>query len=207
MGRAFAGPAGYPLHSEQTSFWAVGQTTVSIDVTSALRVGSNIIAIQVNKETYQTVCSISATLTVDGSTVIPSNGVWKYLPGLHEPSGGVIDSLYYVYEISTVGTTAQTPGGLSSVPLDPTYHTEAILEYMPWVELYNDGAESLFFAGYYLTNSPDRPRQFEIPIGLLDPGQAMIFITSGSGSIFEYTHTNFETDPYTGYAPFVRLTS
>ncbi len=186
------------MHSEQTAFWGISSTTVGIDVTSALRVGSNTIALQVNKQTDASVCSIAAVLSVDSTDLIPFSGTWKYFPGLHEPSGGVIDSLFYVYEISTVGTTAQTPGGLSSVPLDPTYHTESILEYMPWIEVYNDEPDQLFFAGYHLTNSPDRPTLFEIPIGLLNPGEAQIFIPSGSGSIFEYIHTNFECDPYTG---------
>lgn len=171
VGRAHAGPPGYPMSSDQTAFWNRGITTTNIDVTAQLRVGSNVLAIQVNRWSTQTRLSVDASLTVGGSQVVAAGSSWKYQPGLFEPSGGLIDHSYFEYEIASVGTTKSTVSGGSSVPLDPTYYQEAKLEFMPWIELLNDGNETLFLGDYHLTNSPDRPVLYRLTFGLLAPGK------------------------------------
>lgn len=65
-------------------------------------------------------------------------------------------------------------------------------EYYDWVELTNISDSAIDLSGYYLSDDPGKPQQFQLPDKILDPGESTVIICSGDTSLTgRYTHAPF----------------
>ena len=60
-----------------------------------------------------------------------------------------------------------------------------------WVELYNDGSETISLAGYYLSDSVDDPAKWPFPERDLGPGEYLVVFLSGKDSTPTELHASF----------------
>ena len=80
------------------------------------------------------------------------------------------------------GTVAANSNGLLITEVMPS-NTVTLQdddgEYSDWIELYNAGSTSISLQGWYLSDNPNTPMQWEIPPVTLSPGEYMVIFASG----------------------------
>ncbi len=112
------------------------------------------------------------------ATFIATNQLWKYWPGLAEPSGGLVDPALFATSLGAE-------------------------DFSDWLELHNDGPDLVDLAGWSLTDSPGTPQKFVLPAGTqLAPGARLVILADAptlpiSGAT--YPHANFKLSASGGY--------
>jgi hypothetical protein len=151
--------------------------TITLDFANKLLVsGSNVLSIQAfNFTKTDTDFYISAALqTNGGTTLVASNGTWKYRAGTSEP-------------------ITPNPDGEEeeSFPEGPDSATD-------WIELYNDGASPVSLAGWRLTDDSTNSAKWIFPNVTIPAGGYLVVVCDGeditSPPVNGHLHTNFKLD-------------
>ena len=76
----------------------------------------------------------------------------------------------------------------SKTQMDPDF-----FKYKDWLELYNSSSSSVDISGYYLTDSKDKPRKWQVPNGQsIGAGKYLVIYCDGEDVTGSAMHTNFK---------------
>ena len=127
--------------SHRGSTLGTNSESITLPIASELLIrGKNIIAIQVNNLTLTGNMRLEMSLRIDEPSgadpqLFSSGGAVTYLPGLREPSSGLVDPV--------------------TSPDDPS----------DWIELYNNGEEAVNLGGWSLSDDLMEPLKWSFPVG------------------------------------------
>lgn len=162
-------------HDQVTHRVSTSGTTnelITLPVASGLLMeGENVIAVQINNHTLTGNMRLDMSLRInEPSGVDPqlfsSGGTVTYLPGLREPTAGLVD-----------------PATPSEDPSD-------------WIELYNSGPDSVDLEGWSLSDDLTEPLKWTFPPGTIIPAEGYLVVLADdpdepiSGANF--LHANFK---------------
>ena len=95
---------------------------------------------------------------------------------------GILTSGYGQVKFNEVQTSN------SKTQMDPDF-----FKYKDWIELYNTSSTTVDISGYYLTDSKDKPRKWQVPNGQsIGAGKFVVIYCDGEDVTGKAMHTNFK---------------
>jgi hypothetical protein len=158
--------------SHRGSTLGTNSESITLPIASELLIrGKNIIAIQVNNLTLTGNMRLEMSLRIDEPSgadpqLFSSGSAVTYLPGLREPSSGLVDPV--------------------TSPDDPS----------DWIELYNNGEEAVNLGGWSLSDDLMEPLKWSFPVGTtISAGEYLVVLADDPDNPVEggdFLHTNFK---------------
>ncbi|MCH1419884.1 MAG: lamin tail domain-containing protein, partial [Akkermansiaceae bacterium] len=158
--------------SHRGSTLGTNSESITLPVASELLIkGKNVIAVQVNNYTLTSNMRLEMSLRIDEPSgadpqLFSSGGSVTYLPGLREPSSGLVDPV--------------------TSPDDPS----------DWIELYNNGEDSVDLGGWSLSDELMEPLKWSFPVGTtISAGEYLVVLADDPDNPVEggdFLHTNFK---------------
>jgi len=158
--------------SHRGSTLGTNSESITLPIASELLIrGKNVIAVQVNNYTLTSNMRLEMSLRIDEPSgadpqLFSSGGSVTYLPGLREPSSGLVDPV--------------------TSPDDPS----------DWIELYNNGEESVDLGGWSLSDELLEPLKWSFPVGTTIPaGKYLVVLADDPDTPIvggDFLHTNFK---------------
>ena len=141
--------------------------------------------------------------------------------GLYMPDGTVIDTLTFGEQTDDISlardpdgsgnfklTTDPTPAAANHIVAPPTEIPDVVInellasndninadedgDYSDWIELYNNGTESVNLENFTITDDPDDKTQWRFPSVVLQPGHYLLVWASKKNKTGNELHTNFK---------------
>ncbi len=173
--RRVGGTGEFIAHDRRSDRTHEAGTPEVIDVGPAysrLRVGTNVLAVQVHNERVNSSdLTLAADLAIPGGApeqLVVHSDVWRYFVGTSEPS---------------------PPPSPDDVELET--------DFLDWVELVNTGSVAVPLNGWSLTDEDDNEDKWVFPDVTIGPGQHLVVCCSGKdvrNPYAPYLHTSFKLD-------------
>lgn len=114
-----------------------------------------------------------------GSMALNADGSWS-LTSQPSPGFANTDEGYAAF-LETIG--AETGTILITELMAATQYVlaDGYGEFTDWAELYNTGDRAVDLSGWFLSDDPAQPLKWQIPAGIIQPGQRLIVFLSGRG--------------------------
>ncbi len=186
IARANTGPAKHFVYASQPAYnTTINSSLQALNAGSSgtlLVEGTNVLAIQAHNRDLTSAFKTNAGLRTSTTTFIAAGtagGNWKYFVGIAEPSGGAFDPSLVTFPI----------------PSGEEEDFEGPNRFVDWVELHNNGAESVNLTNWALSDELQAPGKWKFPAGTsIAAGGYLLILCDGreeANGTASYLHASF----------------